>query len=86
MLDSATGTDPLTRLREQTPARLARVFGHAPGVGAVAAALGRQVLHGLQEGGQIGLGDAVLDLHHHRAPVVRHRLGQQRLGPMVRGL
>ncbi|MNV46802.1 hypothetical protein D3C71_1386470 [compost metagenome] len=68
------------------PARLARVFGHAPGVGAVAAALGRQVLHGLQEGGQIGLGDAVFDLHHHRAPVVRHRLGQQRLGPVVRGL
>ena len=54
-------------------------------IGAVAAAFRGEAVHGVQEGGPVPGGDAVLDQDQHRAAVMRHRLGGQRLRPVVGG-
>ena len=59
------------------------ILHHAPGVGAIAAALGRQPGQRLQEGGLLGMLHVVGDLYHHRPPVVVHFGLCQRLGPVV---
>ncbi|MNX98502.1 hypothetical protein D3C86_1309160 [compost metagenome] len=62
---------------------LARVFGHAPGIGPVTPTLLGHRLKRLQERGAVLDADAVFDLHHDRAAVMLDGRVQQRFGPVV---
>jgi hypothetical protein len=78
MLGPGFAREPFDQL-----ARIGRILGDAPAIGAVAPSLARKAMHRLHEGCAIRRGDLVLDQDQHRAAIMLDRLRGQRLRPMA---